>query len=82
MATPIEVTGTLTGLTRKLGKNGEVLKFSIQTARIESWNRLLAHAEGEVAVTLVPQQGDLDLGPRNGKRRGKLTLKDEAGDEA
>lgn len=72
MGTPaIEVTGKMTGLTRKLDETGEVIRFTITTKKIEAWNRLIAHAEGDVAVSLVPQQPELEMGNgKDGKPRG------------
>ncbi len=73
MATPIEVTGTLGKPVHKLDKTGEVVVFSITTKKTEAWHRLVAHAEGDVKVTLEPQQGELDMAAkRNGKgKRGE-----------
>lgn len=74
---PIELTGTLHGLQRKIGKiGGEVVSLSISSKDLEKWSRLVAHAEQTVKISLLPVQDNLPgldgakggKGKKNGKR--------------
>jgi hypothetical protein len=83
MSVPIELTGTLKGLRRTVHANGgERISFRIETAHCELWSRLLGLAEGDVSVSLLPQQGALGLEQAHGngpeRRRGRRKKKAEA----
>lgn len=69
---PIELVGQLTNLSRLIrAKGGERIRFTVDMMASDTlWDRLKAHAEGDVAVTLVPQQAEFDDLTKDGPGRG------------
>jgi hypothetical protein len=62
---PIEATGKLHGLARRVGKiGGEHITFQITIHDLEEWNRLIAFAEQPVRVTIDSPQEELPLGEK------------------
>ena len=64
MSTPeIQITGTLHGLKRTIGKiGGEVVSLSLTSHDLEKWNRLVGLAETAVTITILPAQQELPMG--------------------
>ena len=78
MATaPIKLRGKFSGLALKVkGKKGtETISFNISSNERSKWDRLVAHAEQDVEISMVPLQDELpgigDKAARGVKRGSK-----------